>query len=126
MMNENQSRRAVRVAERIREEMMGLLLRGAVRDPQVDGVYVSSVTVSKDLRHARVYVRLTDGRGNEKKRRDAVKALDRARGYLKRELASVLELRHVPELRFYWDELPDAASRIETLLAEIRDEKSDG
>ena len=125
-MNENHSRRAVRIAERIREEMMGLLLRGAVRDPQVDGVYVSSVTISKDLRHARVYVRLTDGRGSERARRDAVKALGRAQGFLKRELAPLLELRHVPELHFYWDDQPDTASRIETLLAEIRDEKSDG
>jgi ribosome-binding factor A len=122
-MPSNDNRRSTRVAERVRTELMDLLLRGSIRDPGVEGAFVSDVVMSKDLRYARVYVRLTDCDANEQARHNAVRALTRAGGYLRRELAPRLMLRHMPELRFVWDDRVDRAARVDSLLEEIRREQ---
>jgi ribosome-binding factor A len=114
-------RRADRVAERLRSELMDLLLRGSVRDPAASNVLVSAVRMTDDLSIARVYVRLlqeADGARQD----EVVDALGRAKGFLRRELGQRLQLRHVPSLEFYWDDVVDSALRIESILDEIRDE----
>ena len=49
----------------------------------------------------------------------AVDALNRAAGFLRRELSPRLQLKYLPQLRFYWDEVVDQAARIEELLGDI-------
>jgi ribosome-binding factor A len=118
-------RRADRVAERIRSELMELLLRGSVRDPAAKDVVVSAVRMTDDLSIARVYVRVLEEIGAD--RQDAVvDALGRANGFLRRELGHRLQLRHVPSLEFYWDDVVDSALRIESILDEIREEPGAG
>lgn len=117
-MSQKGFRRADRVAERIRSELMDLLLRGSVRDPAAKDVVVSAVRVTDDLSIARIYVRVLDEIGPE--RQDAVvDALERASGFLRRELGQRLQLRHVPSLEFYWDDVVDSTLRIESILDEI-------
>ena len=114
-------RRADRVSERIRSELMELLLRGSVRDPAAKDVVVSAVRMTDDLSIARVYVRVLEEIGPD--RQDAVvEALGRASGFLRRELGQRLQLRHVPSLEFYWDDVVDSGLRIETILDEIKEE----
>jgi ribosome-binding factor A len=118
-------RRADRVAERIRSELMDLLLRGSVREPAAKDVVVSAVRVTDDLSIARVYVRVLEEIGSDGQ--DAVvDALGRATGFLRRELGHRLQLRHVPSLEFYWDDVVDSALRIESILDEIREEPGAG
>ena len=118
-------RRADRVAERIRSELMELLLRGSVREPAARDVVVSAVRMTDDLSIARVYVRVLEEIGPD--RQDAVvDALSRASGFLRRELANRLQLRHVPSLEFYWDDVVDSALRIESILDEMREEPGAG
>ena len=114
-------RRADRVAERIRADLMDLLLRGAVRDPAARDVVVSGVRVTDDLSIARIYVRVLQELGPDQQD-GVVEALHRASGFLRRELGNRLQLRHVPSLEFYWDEVVDSALRIESILDEIREE----
>lgn len=118
-------RRADRVAERIRSELMDLLLRGSVRDPAAKDVVVSAVRVTDDLSIARVYVRVLEEIGSDRQD-DVVDALGRATGFLRRELGHRLQLRHVPSLEFYWDDVVDSALRIESILDEIREEPGAG
>lgn len=114
-------RRADRVSERIRSELMELLLRGSVRDPAAKDVVVSAVRMTDDLSIARVYVRVLEEIGPD--RQDAVvEALGRASGFLRRELGQRLQLRHVPSLEFYWDDVVDSGLRIESILHEIKEE----
>ena len=117
-MSQKGFRRADRVAERIRSELMDLLLRGSVRDPAAKDVVVSAVRVTDDLSIARIYVRVLEEIGPERQVA-VVEALERATGFLRRELGQRLELRHVPSLEFYWDDVVDSALRIESILDEI-------
>ncbi len=120
-MSQKGFRRADRVAERIRSELMELLLRGSVRDPAAKDVVVSAVRMTDDLSIARVYVRVLEEIGPD--RQDAVvDALGRATGFLRRELGHRLQLRHVPSLEFYWDDVVDSGLRIESILEEINEE----
>jgi ribosome-binding factor A len=120
-MSQKGFRRADRVAERIRSELMDLLLRGSVRDPAAKDVVVSAVRVTDDLSIARVYVRVLEEIGPERQEK-VVEALERATGFLRRELGHRLQLRHVPSLEFYWDDVVDSALRIESILDEISEE----
>ena len=120
-MSQKGFRRADRVAERIRSELMDLVLRGSVRDPAAKDVVVSAVRVTDDLSIARVYVRVLEEIDAD--RQDAVvEALRRASGFLRRELGHRLQLRHVPSLEFFWDDVVDSALRIESILDEISEE----
>lgn len=120
-MSQKGFRRADRVAERIRSELMDLLLRGSVRDPAAKDVVISAVRVTDDLSIARVYVRVLSEIDTDHQE-GVVEALRRATGFLRRELGHRLQLRHVPALQFYWDDVVDSALRIESILDEISEE----
>ena len=107
-------KRSHKVAEAVRGELMSMLLAGDVHDPAVSGVVVSNVVLTDDLRLAKVYVRLLDVNASETARKQLLKGLERAKGFLRREVAQRVELR------FYWDESVDRARDIETLLSEIK------
>lgn len=100
---------------------MELLLRGSVRDPAAKDVVVSAVRMTDDLSIARIYVRVLDEIGTDRQEA-VVNALERASGFLRRELGHRLQLRHVPSLEFYWDDVVDSALRIESILDEISEE----
>ena len=104
-------RRTARVSEAIREELTEII-SFEMADPRLAGVGVSSVEISSDGRHAHVKIALE----GEKEVRQAVQALDHASGFLRHELASRLDLRLVPELRFSGDRFPNADDRIALLL----------
>ena len=113
-------KRAARVAERLREELARMVLM--LRDPRLAGVLLSRVEMTDDLLLARVYVRHELGAADPEARKTILKGLEAASGRLRREIARSVNLRAVPSLRFYYDEGPDAADRIEELLREIKDD----
>ena len=124
-MSQKGFKRADRVAERIRSELMDLLLRGSVRDPVAKDVVVSAVRMTDDLSIARVYVRVLEEVDIDRQE-SVVDALGRASGFLRRELGHRLQLRHVPSLQFYWDDVVDSALRIESILDELGTAGTDG
>src|SRR5215468_6219621 len=105
-------RRTLRVSEAVREELSEII-GFELDDPRLLEVDVTEVQVSPDSRHATVKIA---ARGDERKQNQALAALVHASGYLRRELAFRLQLRHVPELHFERDKNPDADSRIDFLL----------
>lgn len=125
-MAETESHRATKVAQRIREELMDMILRGEIHDPAVEGCLVSDVQVTRDLSLARVFVRLLDTEASPAKQKRVVAALDRANGFVRRSLAGRLKLRRAPELRFAWDDAADRGRRVEELLHEIESSTGKG
>ena len=118
--------RAQRVAERLKTELMEFLLRGGLREPALESAYVTGVTVTDDLRHARIYFRLTRPEVDAKDRNAACSALDRASGYLRRELGPRLQLKYMPDFKFFWDDGLDRAARVDAVLAELHGENGPG
>lgn len=116
-------KRSDRVGERLRAELSTLVMRGRLRDPRTRDVVISRVTMSDDLQHARVYVRVL-GEADLRRQTGVVDALTHAEGFLRREVGPQLGLRRVPELSFFWDEEIDRVERLERIFAEIRAEES--
>lgn len=114
-------KRSVRVSERVRDELAQILSR-KVRDPRAEGVIVSRVEMTDDLGLARVYFRLLVD-GTAAKIKEAQQGLERAAPMMRRELTNVMKLRTAPELRFFYDEGLDHQNRVESLLAEIEQER---
>lgn len=110
------SPRAARVADLIRREL-GELLKREVKDPRVGFVTVTRVEVTRDLRLARVAVSVL---GDAARQKESLAGLAAAQGFLRRELAHRLGLRHTPEIRFHPDQTLESEERIEALLRQIQ------
>lgn len=121
----NKPSRAQRVAGRLQAELMELVLRGALRDPSLADAYFTQIQLSDDLRHARIYFRLTRPNVGDKDREHALGALDRASGFLRKELGPKLQLQYMPDLKFFWDEGLDRMARVDSILAEIHADEDD-
>ena len=115
------SRRIERVNQLIKEELASLLHR-EIRDPRLSAmISITDVETSPDLGNATVRVSIL---GSEEEVRQAMVALRRASGYLRREMASRLRLRKTPELTFKLDTSIEKGARVLELLREI--EKGEG
>jgi ribosome-binding factor A len=80
----------------------------------------SEVRVQPDMRHARAFIYV---RGTDKEKDDAIKALQHAAGFIRREMVERLQLRRTPELRFTLDLSQEYSERIEQLLKDVKKDK---
>jgi len=111
--------RLQRIADRIRLELSEMLIR-EISDPRLKQIYVTDIKIDKELAYADVYVSAIEGVSRSK---DVLAGLESASAFIKRILASRIELRAFPRLRFHWDVTPENADRIEKKLAELREKK---
>lgn len=110
-----QGSRPERVGDQIRAELSELLARH-VKDPGIGFITLTYVKVSADLQVARVYYTAL---GDERRRKEAAQALQRATPYLRRQLAGRLRLRRAPELAFQYDESIERGERVERIFQEL-------
>jgi len=108
--------RLQRIADRIRQELSEMLIH-EISDPRLKQIYVTDVKVDRELAYADVYVSAVEGASRSA---DVLAGLESASGFLRRNLASRVELRAFPRLRFHWDMTPENADHIEKVLAELR------
>lgn len=114
----NENRRAERVAEAIREEVATFLAEDA-KDPRITGlVTVTGVDVTRDLRHAKVYVSVM---GSHAERAATFDGLASAATHLRSRVGRALRLRLAPEISFHLDESIARAAHIESLLSQLKD-----
>lgn len=91
--------RTRRVAKLIEREL-GNIINKDLSDPRVRLVSITGVTVSKDLKHARVYVSQLNSSEDSGSVLDGLSA---AHGFLRRQLGRRLNLRYTPDLTFSYD-----------------------
>jgi len=93
--------------------LLSELVRREVKDPRVGLVTFTTVEISRDLSHAKVYFVPFDGK---RPAEEVAAALASAAGFLRNHLKKQLEIRHVPELRFAVDHTIDEAARLSSLI----------
>ena len=108
--------RVDRLADQIRGEVAGMI-GGELKDPRIGFTTVTRVELSHDLHHARVWVSVL---GDEAAQQRTLEGLASAAGYLRREVSRRLRLHRVPDLIFVLDRGPEEASRMETLLQDLK------
>ncbi len=119
-------KRATRVAERVREELMDILIRGLLRDPRTNGAVVSTVQLTDDLSIAHVYLRKPGEELALKEQAALVAAFEKAQGFLRKMLGERLKAKRIPELRFRWDDGVDRATRLDQIFMTIEQERGSG
>ena len=97
------------------------IIRRRVKDPRLDGLTITGTRISPDYQYADVYFYRLGG--DPDLLREAMRGLESASGYIRRELGGRLTIRHTPELRFHLDESIDYGDHMETLFAQIRQER---
>lgn len=114
-------KRAQRVGPALRSVVCEFLLRH-LKDPRVEGIEITGVDVSPDLRNAMIHYLLRDRDAD----RDMVQlGLESAAGAMQKHVGEVLRLRRVPKLRFQFDHSVEDAERIDSLLQDIQDDSDE-
>lgn len=110
------SQRMLKVGELIRRTLADALMQGTVHDPDLNrmNITVGEVRVSPDLRIATAYVLPLGGKDAD----EAIKALARNTGELRRLVGKVTGLKHTPELRFLPDDTFDRMEETRRLFAD--------
>ncbi len=111
------SLRKTRLADQIRDVVAGCFLGGNMQDPRLESVTITAAAVTPDLQIAKIYFRLYEV--SDQKIAQAQKGLESAAGYLKRRLSGEIDVRRIPELKFYYDESIERAQRVDEILSKI-------
>ncbi len=112
------SQRQLRVGETIRRALADVLMRGALHEPDLDGVAITvgEVRCSPDLKVATAFVLPLGGHDAER----VLTALERASGALRRQVTRAVNLKFSPELRFRLDETFDRLDDTRRMLGQTR------
>lgn len=114
-------RRQERMSVEIKR-VLSRIIQDDIKDPRIDfsTVSITRVEVPNDLSHARVNISIL---GDEQKQEETMKALQKAKGYLRTELAREIQIRHAPELELRLDKSIEHGIRISSLLEGLKEEK---
>ena len=104
--------------ESIIQKELAPIINTRLNDPSLKFVSVTDVKLTDDLSFAYVYVSFLDEKDKEK----GMEALIRTKGTLRSEIAKRLSTRRSPDLVFKLDESLEHGNRIETILAQIKDQ----
>ena len=106
-----------RIAEEIKK-VISQIISNDLKDPRIDGlISVTKVDVTKDLRHATIFISFY---GDKTKKDSNFEVIKNAKGYIRRELASRIRMKYIPEISFKMDESIEYAIRINKLLEEVK------
>lgn len=107
--------RTDRIAGEMQKEIADIL-RTNIKDPRLpDMVSVTAVSVTRDLRYAKVYISVF---GNDEDKNNAMAALKNAAGFIRREVGQRIQLRYTPEITFIPDNSIEHGMHINNLINE--------
>ncbi len=105
--------RPQRLGDLIQREVSDLI-RLELRDPRVGMITITSVDVSPDMSHARLFFTMLE----KDKLEDTLHGLKRSAGFLRSQLARRIKMYTTPELRFEYDESVERGDRLSRLIDE--------
>lgn len=115
------NKRINRISEEVKKALSEILYNG-LKDPRVTSMTtITDVKVTKDLSYANIYISVL---GDEKEKKDSIKGLESAKGFIRSEIGRKVDLRHVPEPVFHLDETLEHASHISELIKKVKEEDS--
>ncbi|MBU1195685.1 MAG: 30S ribosome-binding factor RbfA [Proteobacteria bacterium] len=113
--------RAQRVSVQIQTAITDLLSK-KMQDPRIEMATISAVKLTSDLKIADIYVTVF---GDKNKVSDVLKGFNSSKGFIKKSIAPRLGLRHMPELRFFYDDSFDNAARMDELIKSATSQSSE-
>jgi ribosome-binding factor A len=114
-MNE-MSTRTERINELLKTEVSEIIRR-EMRDPRLGFITVTDAEVTKDLRHAKIYISVM---GDETQKVETLSVLQRAAGFIRTEFGRRAAMRSIPDISFRMDTAIEQGSRIFELLQQVK------
>lgn len=108
-----------RISDQIKQELARIIDQ-KVKDPRKGFITVTRVRMSSDLKLASVYFSVL---GVNEKPTESLEVLNRAKAFLRLQLGERLNLRYLPELRFFYDDTLEYSDHITRLLKKIHDDE---
>ena len=105
-----------RIASNMVKEI-SYILANEVKDSDIKFVTVTDVKLASDLSYAKVYVTVF----NQDKIKETMKALEQAKGFIRKKLSERIDVRHTPELSFVFDESIEYGNKIEKIIEQIKE-----
>tara|TARA_B100000989_G_scaffold87380_1_gene62924 strand:- start:25 stop:336 length:312 start_codon:yes stop_codon:yes gene_type:complete len=96
-------KRSDRIADLIKVEISEILYK-EVKDPRIQGITVLNVMLTPDMKKADIFISQTNS-FNETDLEELKKALDKAKGFIRKKLSQTLNLRRIPEISFNIEEV---------------------
>jgi ribosome-binding factor A len=107
-----------RLSELIHREIGSIILT-EMRDPRFKDLTITGVKLNDDLSHAKVYFTVLD----RTKTKEIAKALNNAHGFFRSKIGERIDVKYVPQIKFYFDETQENADKLEQIFKEIHSEK---
>jgi len=115
-------RRIERINSIIQQEISDLL-REQINDPRLTAlISITKVSTSPDLRHAKVFISTL---GDKVNKDEILQGFTAASGFLRRQLANSLELKHTPELSFHLDDSIERGAEVLKLIDQVASEDTE-
>ena len=105
--------------QKLARQVLGELIHD-LKDPRIGFATVTAVRITRDLRHAHVFVSVL---GTEEEQSETMAGLESAKPYLRKELGTEMRLKYLPELDFELDRMTEDALRVEKILHDIHEEE---
>ena len=100
------------------QKQIALILQNKMNDPRLSPfIYVSEVSVTPDFQYCKIKIALDNDDENELKK--TIQILQKSEGFIKRELAKVARMPHIPKLQFEIDKGTSASIRINEILQKL-------
>ncbi|OGX60656.1 MAG: ribosome-binding factor A [Paenibacillus sp. RIFOXYA1_FULL_44_5] len=109
--------RVGRVGEQIKKELSDIL-RMELKDPRIGFLTITGVDVTNDFSYAKVYLSVL---GTDEQKEATLKALAKAKGFIRSELSKRIRLRKIPAIVFKFDSSIEYGSHIDRLLHDINE-----
>lgn len=110
------TKRINRISEEVKKVISDLLLNG-LKDPRINRMAtVTSVEVTRDLSYANIYISVL---GDELEKENTLLGLESAKGFIRKEIGNRIDLRHVPEPKFYIDKSIENAIYMNELIERV-------
>ena len=95
------------------QQVLSEILKRDIGDPRLKMATITEVEVSRDLKQARIYFTTP---GGKQKKDAAIKGFNSARGFIKRILAHEIDLKYMPEIKFFYDDSLEYGTHIDELI----------
>lgn len=112
--------RTDRISEEMKKEISAIILND-LKDPRLSKlISITTADVTRDLRYAKIYLSVL---GTDEEKKEVLKGMKGAAGFIRREIGQRLKLRYTPELLFELDNSIERGAYITKLINDTMAEK---
>ncbi|MDE0309550.1 MAG: 30S ribosome-binding factor RbfA [Acidiferrobacterales bacterium] len=97
------------------------ILQNRLADPRIGQITITEVSMSRDLKHAKVYVTSSEAPDNMER---TLHSLNRAKSYIRHQLSANLDMKYTPAVSFLKDEVPERSRHVIGLIDNIANSES--